>query len=104
MEVYMRYRSCLPLFGALAASVYRARFNSSTVHGVVQDASSAVFPGKVLRGKSHLLRVFLLSLVPTLIFAQGDRATITGLVTDSTQAAMPDVEITVTHVETNVQT
>ena len=46
------------------------------------------------------LAVFL----PGLVFAQGDRATITGLVTDSTQAAIPDVDITITHVETNVQT
>jgi hypothetical protein len=53
-------------------------------------------------------RLFFLAcallLIPVVAFAQGDRATITGLVTDSTQAAIPDVEITVTHVETNIQT
>jgi len=43
----------------------------------------------------------LLFAMPAL--SQGDRGTITGLVTDSSQAAIPDVEINVTHVETNVQ-
>src|SRR5512147_1339135 len=54
--------------------------------------------------KLYLYAFCLLLLLPLVAVAQGDRATITGLVIDSTQAAIPDVEITVTHVETNVQT
>jgi hypothetical protein len=46
----------------------------------------------------------LVLLAASPLAAQGDRGTITGLVTDSTQAAVPDVEIVVTHVATNVQT
>lgn len=42
-----------------------------------------------------------LLLLPILGFAQGN---ITGLVTDSTQAVVPDVEITITHAATNVST
>ncbi|MCW5980749.1 MAG: TonB-dependent receptor [Bryobacteraceae bacterium] len=49
-----------------------------------------------------LLAAALLCAAPAL--SQGDRGTITGLVTDSTQAAIPEVEITITHVQTNVQT
>ncbi|MEN6607608.1 MAG: TonB-dependent receptor, partial [Bryobacteraceae bacterium] len=46
----------------------------------------------------------LTALFPVLALAQGDRGTLTGLVTDATQAAIPDVEVTITHVETNVHT
>ena len=49
-----------------------------------------------------LISLALLFAMPGL--SQGDRGTITGLVTDSTQAAVPDVEVTITHVETNIQT
>ncbi len=45
-----------------------------------------------------------LLLLASTAYGQGDRGTITGLVTGSTQAAIPDVEIVVTHVATNVQT
>ena len=52
----------------------------------------------------YLCLCCLLLLLPVLAFGQGDRGTITGLVTDSTQAAIPDVEITIMHMETNIQT
>ncbi|MCW5980752.1 MAG: TonB-dependent receptor [Bryobacteraceae bacterium] len=48
-----------------------------------------------------LLVLSMLLLLPILAFAQG---TITGLVTDSTQAVIPDVEITITHAGTNIST
>jgi hypothetical protein len=53
------------------------------------------------------VRLFLVVAVLLLAppgFGQGDRGTITGLVTDSSHAAIPDVEIVATHVATNVQT
>jgi len=46
----------------------------------------------------------LLAFLPTTAFGQGDRGAITGLVTDPTQAAIPDVEITVVHLATGVRT
>src|SRR5579885_1498616 len=43
-------------------------------------------------------------LVAPVVWAQGDRGTITGLVTDPTGAAVPDVEILAVHTATNIQT
>src|SRR5438105_68982 len=51
--------------------------------------------------------LFFLSILlcsPGVLRAQGDRGTITGLVTDPTGAAVPDVEVTAKHAGTNIQT
>ena len=44
---------------------------------------------------------FLLCLAGTILFAQSERGTISGTVTDSTGAAVPQAKVTVTNLDTN---
>lgn len=56
-----------------------------------------------LRASSLLYVVFLLAAVPA-VFAQSERTSITGTVTDSTKAAVPDASVTIRNVGTNIVT
>jgi hypothetical protein len=52
----------------------------------------------------RLIRSLLLLTVPPFAFGQGERATITGTVTDSTKATVPEATVTIRNVSTNVVT
>jgi len=52
----------------------------------------------------RLIRSLLLLAVPLFAFGQGERATITGTVTDSTKATVPEATVTIRNVSTNVVT
>ena len=57
-----------------------------------------------MKTKLFLLAVFWIALVCLVspAFAQGDRGTITGLITDVSGAVVPNVEVSATQLETNV--
>ncbi len=48
-----------------------------------------------------IVTTFLLCLAGTILFAQSERGTISGTVTDSTGAAVPQAKVTVTNLDTN---
>src|SRR5262245_13697027 len=57
-----------------------------------------------LQFRSFLLSTSLLALLATAAFPQGERATITGTVTDTTQAIIAGARVTLRNVATNIAT
>ena len=57
----------------------------------------------IQRASTVLLCVSLFT-IPTLLLGQGERATITGTVTDASKAAIPDANVLLRNVATNVST
>jgi hypothetical protein len=55
-----------------------------------------------LLGRAAIVSICLL--LPAIVGAQGERANITGTITDSTQAVIPGARVTARNVATNVST